>query len=169
MTAVASQRMSNVDAAWLGMDSPDNLMMVTAVLRLDRPVDRDRLRDVLARRLVERYPKFRLRPLPSGSPFEQPVWADDPEFTLDRHLVDADQVADDDGLAAVVSRLLSTPLDMRHSPWQFHVVSGLATVDGRAASALVVRLHHCIADGIALASVLLSLTDDDAVGGPGRC
>jgi hypothetical protein len=66
VTAVASQRMSNVDAAWLGMDSPDNLMMVTAVLRLDRPVDRERLRDVLARRLVERYPKFRLRPLPSG-------------------------------------------------------------------------------------------------------
>jgi hypothetical protein len=29
----------------------------------------------------------------------------------------------------------------------------------------VVRLHHCIADGIALASVLLSLTDDDAVVG----
>ena len=80
VTAVASQRMSNVDAAWLGMDSPDNLMMVTAVLRLDRPVDRERLLDVLARRLVARYPKFRLRPLPSGSPFEQPVWADDPDF-----------------------------------------------------------------------------------------
>ena len=74
---------------------------------------------VLTRRLVERYPKFRLRPLPSGSPFEQPVWADDPEFTLDRHLVDAGQVADDDDLAVVVSRLLSTPLDMHHSPWQF--------------------------------------------------
>ena len=165
VTVVPSRRMSNVDAAWLGMDSPDNLMMVTAVLRLDRPVDRERLRDVLAHRLVERYPKFRLRPLPSGSPFEQPVWADDPEFTLDRHLVDAGRVADDGGLGAVVSRLLSTPLDMRHSPWQFHVVSGLATVDGRAASALVVRLHHCIADGIALASVLLSLTDDEAVVG----
>jgi len=129
-TGLASQRMSNVDAAWLGMDSPDNLMMVTAVLRLDRPVDRERLLDVLARRLVERYPKFRLRPLPSGTPFEQPVWADDPEFTLDRHLVDAGQVADDDELAAVVSRLLSTPLDMLHSPWQFHVVSTPAGVGG---------------------------------------
>jgi WS/DGAT/MGAT family acyltransferase len=143
------------------MDSPDNLMMVTAVLRLGRPVDRARLAEVLSRRLVERYPKFRLRPLPSGSPFEQPVWADDPEFTLDRHLVDAGQVAEDGELAAVVSRLLSTPLDMRHSPWQFHVVSVPAEVGARAASALVVRLHHCIADGIALASVLLSLTDDD--------
>ncbi len=109
----------------------------------------------------ERYPKFRLRPLPSGSPFEQPVWADDPEFDLDRHLVDAGQAADDDELAALVSRLLSTPLDMHHSPWQFHVVSLPAAAGGRATSALVARLHHCIADGIALASVLLSLTDDD--------
>ena len=32
----APLRMSNVDAAWLGMDSPENLMMVTGVLRLDR-------------------------------------------------------------------------------------------------------------------------------------
>ena len=67
-----------------------------------------------------------------------------------------------------MSRLLSTPLDMHHSPWQFHVVSVPAAADGRATSALVARLHHCIADGIALASVLLSLTDDDAVVDP-RC
>jgi WS/DGAT/MGAT family acyltransferase len=100
--------------------------------------------------------------LPSGSPFEQPVWADDPEFSLDRHLVDAGQVADDDELAAVVNQLLSTPLDMHHSPWQFHVVLVPAADGRRATSALVARLHHCIADGIALASVLLSLTDDDA-------
>ena len=157
----APLRMSNVDAAWLGMDSPDNLMMVTAVLRLDRPLDEERLAAVLSHRLVAAYPKFGLRPLPSGSPFEQPVWVDDPDFDLSRHVVGAGAVADDDGLAALVSRLLGTPLDMRHSPWQFHLVSLPAPDGGDPTSALVARLHHCIADGIALASVLLSLTDDD--------
>ena len=153
--------MSNVDAAWLGMDAPDNLMMVTAVLWLDAPLDRDRLTEVLGHRLLARYPTFGMRPVPSGSPFEQPVWTDDPAFDLGRHVLDAGSVADDDELAGLVSRLLGTPLDMRHSPWQFHLVS-LPDLDGRGpTSAMVARLHHCIADGIALASVLLSLTDDD--------
>ncbi len=157
----APLRMSNVDAAWLGMDSPDNLMMVTAVLRLEDPADRSRLTEVFEHRLLARYPKFSMRPLPSGSPFEQPVWTDDPDFDLGRHLVDAGAVADDDGLAALVSDLLGTPLDMRHSPWQFHLVTVPASVGSGPTSALVARLHHCIADGIALASVLLSLTDDE--------
>ena len=157
----APLRMSNVDAAWLGMDSPDNLMMVTAVLRLAEPIDRDRLEEVFTKRLLARYPKFSMRPLPSGSPFEQPVWTDDPEFDLGRHLVDAGAVADDEELAGLVSTLLSTPLEMRHSPWQFHLVALPSPDASGPASALVARLHHCIADGIALASVLLSLTDDD--------
>lgn len=154
-------RMSNVDAAWLGMDSPDNLMMVTAVLHLDEPVDRDRLNSVLEHRLLARYPKFSMRPLPSRNPFEQPVWTTDPAFDLRRHVVDAGTCADDAALAGLVSDLLSRPLDMRHSPWQFHLVEIPAQGDGGwPTSAVVARLHHCIADGIALASVLLSLTDD---------
>ena len=151
--------MSNVDAAWLGMDSPDNLMMVTAVLHLDAPVDRERLAAVLRHRLVERFPKFSMRPLPSGSPFEQPVWTEDPDFDLDRHVVEAGTRVGDEGVAALVSELLGQPLDMRHSPWQFHLVD--VPADDGPRSALVARLHHCLADGIALASVLLSLTDDD--------
>ena len=156
----ATQRMSNVDAAWLGMDAPDNLMMVTAVLRFDEPLDVARLEAVLSHRLLARYPKFSMRALPSGSPLEQPVWADDPDFDLDRHVLDAGAVEGEQGLAAVVSDLLGTPLDMRHSPWQLHLVR-LRGDTGVPESAIVARLHHCIADGIALASVLLSLTDDD--------
>ncbi len=157
----APLRMSNVDAAWLGMDSPENLMMVTGVLRLDEEVDRPRLVEVIEHRLLAAYPKFSMRPLPSRTPFEQPVWTDDPDFDLARHVVDAGQVQGDDGLAGLVSGLLGRPLDMRHSPWQFHLVTLPPGEAGEPTSALVARLHHCIADGIALASVLLSLTDDD--------
>ncbi|HEU4913735.1 MAG TPA: wax ester/triacylglycerol synthase domain-containing protein, partial [Actinomycetes bacterium] len=154
-------RMSNVDAAWLGMDSPDNLMMVTAVLHLDEAVDRERLAQVIEHRLLSRFPKFSMRPLPSGSPFEQPVWTADPEFDLDRHVLEAGSCADDKEVAELVSDLLSRPLDMRHSPWQFHLVDRPSRWEGgRPKSAVVARLHHCLADGIALASVLLSLTDD---------
>ncbi len=157
----APVRMSNVDAAWLGMDSPENLMMVTGVLRLDEELDRARLLEVIGHRLLAAYPKFSMRPLPSGTPFEQPVWTDDPDFDLTRHVLDAGRVDDDSGLAALVSGLLGQPLDMRHSPWQFHLVTVPSSAAGELTTAVVARLHHCIADGIALASVLLSLTDDD--------
>ncbi len=153
--------MSNVDAAWLGMDSPENLMMVTGVLRLDEELDQARLVEVINHRLLAAFPKFSMRPLPSGSPFEQPVWVDDPGFDLGRHVLVAGRVEGDAGLAHLVSGLLGRPLDMRHSPWQFHLVTVPATDGGVPTSAVVARLHHCIADGIALASVLLSLTDDD--------
>ena len=63
-----------------------------------------------------------MRPLPSGSPLEQPVSTEDPDFDLDRHVVEAGTRVGDEGVAALVSELLGRPLDMRHSPWQFHLV-----------------------------------------------
>jgi WS/DGAT/MGAT family acyltransferase len=84
------------------------------------------------------------------------VWSDDPGFDLDDHLVRTTLSTDgEQGLADLGSNLLGTPLDMTRSPWQFHLVDGPA-----GGSTVVARLHHCIADGIALASVLLSLTDE---------
>lgn len=153
--------MSSVDAAWLGMDSPDNLMMVTGVMRLDERLDRDRLLRVLEDRLLARYPKFTMRAVPSRAPFEAPVWAVDPDFDLGRHVVTADPIHSDAEITGLVSRLLGAPLDMRHAPWQFHLVDVTAGPDGvRPRTAVVARLHHCLADGMALASVLLSLTDE---------
>lgn len=145
--------MSAADAAWLGVEAPDNPMVVTAVLRFGGPVDWELFSDLVGTRMVGRYPAFRRRVLPSTRPFGRPVWADEPDFDLARHL---QQVPDDEqSLTALVGRLLGTPLDMTRSPWQFHLI------DGRGTGATVIaRIHHCIADGLALASVLLSLADE---------
>jgi WS/DGAT/MGAT family acyltransferase len=58
-------------------------------------------------------------------------------------------------LQDLVSDLASTPLDPGTPRWQFHLVEGYR---GRR-SALVVRVHHCYADGAALMQVLLALTE----------
>ena len=44
MAAKHSERLSNVDTAWLRMEDPTNLMMVTGVLVFDRPLNFERLR-----------------------------------------------------------------------------------------------------------------------------
>jgi WS/DGAT/MGAT family acyltransferase len=50
--------------------------------------------------------------------------------------------------------MLSTPLDFSKPLWQFHLVE-----DYKGGSAIILRIHHCYADGIALIHVLLSMTD----------
>ncbi len=146
--------MSAADAVWLGLDSPDNLMMVTAVLRFAEPVDWEQFTATVWERLLARFPKFGWRALPSSSPFESPVWSDDTDIDLDAHLVRTDLPPGEAPLTALVSDLLGRPLDMARSPWQLHLVD-----QPGEGSSVIARLHHCIADGISLASVLLSLTD----------
>ena len=63
-----------------------------------------------------------------------------------------------DALKAYVGELCSAPLNPSRPLWQFHLFEDFET--GR--SALVARIHHCIADGIALISVMLSITDGGA-------
>ncbi len=147
------ERMSSVDHAWLRMDSPRNMMMIVGVWVVDAPI---RYED-LARRLKDRllsFDRFRQKVVDEVS---GAWWVDDDDFRLERHLktVTLPAPGGDEELRALVGRLASRPLDPRHPLWQFHIVEGY---DG--SSAIVVRIHHCIADGVALVRVSLSLTDE---------
>jgi diacylglycerol O-acyltransferase len=151
--------MGLADAAWLGLDRPEHLMVVTVVLRLGTRVELDAVRELAADRLVSRYPKFRQRPVRSRWPLVPPSWRDDPGFTIANHVTEGELAAPTTGgteaaLMAYAGELMGTPLDLEHAPWT------LTLVQLGDRSALLARLHHCLADGIALAGVLLSLVDD---------
>jgi WS/DGAT/MGAT family acyltransferase len=141
---------------WLNMDRPTNLMVIDAVLWFDGPLDWARLARVVERRLLDRFPVFRQRPVRSllGS-----SWVDDPDFELSRHLVRATLPApgDHDALERFVEARMQEPLDREHPMWRFHLVDGLRG----GGSAVMARFHHSLADGMALAEVLLSLTDEE--------
>jgi len=147
------QRMRHADAAWLRMDSPTNLMVVNSVMWFDGPLDEDVLRTVIQQRLVDRFPRFRQRVAEEGGIW----WEDDPDFDLSRHLRRAalPAPARRRELEAFVAARLVEPLDREHPLWEVHLIDGYY-----GGSALVFRMHHCIADGIALTRVLLSMTDD---------
>ncbi len=142
--------LSNVDAAWLKMEDPTNLMMVTGVLTFDKPLDMDRLRTLIETRLLP-FERFRQRVVKPSVPMAPPYWETDPTFHIDAHLhrIALPHPRDKSALQYLVSDLMSTPLDFSKSPWQFHVVDGY--YDG---GALIGRLHHCMADGMALVGVL---------------
>ncbi|HLN76416.1 MAG TPA: wax ester/triacylglycerol synthase family O-acyltransferase [Nocardioidaceae bacterium] len=144
-----------VDTIWLNMDRANNLMVIESLMFLDGPVDWDRLLTTYARRMLDRYPVFHQRPVMSMAHVTPPHWEDDPDFDLDRHVTRAVlERGDDADLQHYIEQRLSVPFDRRHPLWEVHFIDGY---DG--GSVVFSRLHHALADGIALTQVMLSLTD----------
>lgn len=145
-----------VDTIWLNMDRPNNLMVIDSLMFLEGPVDWDRLVETMSARLVDRYPVFRQRAVLSPTHVGPPHWEDDPHFDLARHVVRSTlDGGDDAAVQRYVAEHSSAPLDRAHPLWQLHLLDGYD--DG---AVVFTRLHHSLADGIALARVLLSMTDD---------
>lgn len=152
------ERMSKVDTAWLRMDSPSNLMMIVGVWILKPALSQAALAERITERLLP-YRRFRqiAREDAAGA-----AWVDDPDFRLERHLAthrlkrtrgQSAQAA----LQARVAELAMQPLDHAHPLWRFELIE-----QHEGGSALIARIHHCIADGIALISVMMSLVDGGA-------
>jgi WS/DGAT/MGAT family acyltransferase len=148
------ERMSAVDTAWLRMDRPTNLMMIVGVWVLDEPLEFDRFRQLIAERFL-RFERFRQRPVDDGA---GAAWELDHDFDLDSHVrrIALPEPAGKAELESLVSDLAGAKLDPRRPLWQFQLVENYTT-----GAAVVMRIHHCYADGIALTRVLLSLTDTE--------
>lgn len=156
------RRMSRVDSAWLHMDTPTNLMMIVGILTFDEVVDWDRIRDIVRERLLGRYDRFRMRPDNPHKTVGTTFWETDPNFDLENHIVhlrlpDGDPQRQLEELAGVT---MSEQIDPTHPLWHLTFIENYG-----AGCAIVVRMHHAIADGITLARILISLTDPDAEGG----
>ena len=151
-TRIRKSPMSRVDTAWLRMERPTNLMMITGVMMFETPLDIKTLRKVIETKFLA-YPRFRQKAVdtPTGA-----FWQDDADFDLEWHirLTALPGKGGKRELERLTSQLASTPLDQTKPLWQFHLVEKFG-----GGSALISRIHHCYADGIALVQVLLSLTE----------
>lgn len=146
------ESMSKVDAAWLRMEQATNLMMITGVMIFRGRLDVERFKRTLIERFLT-YRRFNQKAVdvPSG-----PYWEFDPDFDINTHVrvTALPGKAGKAELEHLTSELASTPLDASKPRWDFHVVENYDR-----GTALISRIHHCYADGIALIQVLLSLTD----------
>lgn len=150
------------DAAWWHMDREANRLVVTSVMWFDEPLDAGAVRAVLRDRLLTTYPRFSQRVVESP----RGVWWEDVDEDADTliaaHLVEAKLPAPGGmpELQSFVSTVVNRRLDGDRPLWQAYLLGGFRGTG----AALVTRIHHCVADGIALARVLLSLTDDATSG-----
>lgn len=150
-----TKQMSPVDSAWLHMEDPTNLMMVTGVSLLEKPVDYERFRKTLEVRLLS-LDRFTMRIVESRLPVGTPHWEVDPNFDLDAHIhrVALPEPGDIVELQRFVSDIASTPLDFSKPLWHMHLVE-----NALGGMAVVMRFHHCIGDGTAMNAVMYRLMD----------
>jgi diacylglycerol O-acyltransferase len=145
------------DAIWL-QDTATNLMVINGIFVLDR-IDIATLRRTFQERVIEaaggEYGRFRERVTHAGGRW---YWEDDPAFDIARHIVAAEEpgLRTTPGLRRFVGLEASKPLPGDRPLWQFQVVEEFE--DGT--SACLVRLHHCIGDGMALVSVIFHLMEE---------
>ena len=151
----AAERMSRVDTAWLRMDNEVNLMLIVGVWLLTPAITLGALRERVADKLLK-YERFRHKAVTDAMGAQ---WVPDPEFDLARHVLATPLrrrrgESERQALQRLCGELATTPLDPARPLWQFLLVERY-----EGGSALVARIHHCIGDGIALMSVMMSITD----------
>jgi diacylglycerol O-acyltransferase len=163
MLGLSGERMSKVDTAWLRMDSQSNLMMINGVWTLSPGVTWQALCERVQQRLLQ-YPRFHQRVVEDAA---GATWVEDRHFDIAAHVL-RETLPRRPGqsmqraLQDRVGELAMQPLDPRRPLWQMHLVEDFVGDDGQRGSALIVRIHHCIADGIALIAVTMSLVDGGA-------
>ena len=150
------ERMSGVDTAWLRMEHPTNLMMIVGIMVFTEKLDFKKVQATLEQRFLS-YARFTQKAVqdPTGA-----WWEDDKNFDIRNHIKKAKLPgrAGKKELQDYVSQMASEGLDFTKPLWQFHVVENYHG----GGTALLTRIHHCYADGIALISVMLSMTADTA-------
>jgi WS/DGAT/MGAT family acyltransferase len=130
-------------------------MMIVGVWLLDSAISLETLRERIETRLLK-YERFRYKAVADATGAS---WVEDAGFDINRHVV-LEKIrrrrgqSEREALQQRCGRLAVTRLDPQHPLWQFHLVEHY-----EGGCAVIVRIHHCIGDGIALISVMNSITD----------
>jgi diacylglycerol O-acyltransferase / wax synthase len=152
MGALPTRAMTRADHAWLRMDRPENLMVIHLALVFSAYLSRGDVREKLQSRLTLHH-QFTHR---VEHHWLRAQWVPDAAFSVDRHL-DELHLPPGSGateLKAWMSGEACKPLANDRPLWKATLVH---EVGGR--SALVMRVHHSLADGVSLMDLISRMTD----------
>ena len=155
------ERLSALDATFLDVEAKTAPRHVGAALLFDaRPLtlehgglDIERLTRYTAAAL-DSIPRYRQR-VEWVPGLRHPVWVDDQRFNMHFHLrhTRLPMPGDERSLKRLVGRLFSQHLDRSRPLWEFWVVEGVEN----DRFALIVKVHHCMVDGVAGVQLLEAL------------
>lgn len=146
--------MSVVDTAWLRMDTADNLMVINGVMEFESSLSRADLVRLFSERLLTKAPRFGTKPVKDQGRY---FWEAMPEMDWDYHASIRTLPAGDDAdrlLQETCSLMAAETLDQTRPLWRFYLVESYK--DG---CALLFKIHHSYADGMALISTMDAIAD----------
>ncbi|MHB8719173.1 MAG: WS/DGAT/MGAT family O-acyltransferase [Candidatus Dormibacteria bacterium] len=159
-----AQKLTPLDASFLHLETPRTHMHIGGVAVFDpSPLGTGRaLYDGLVKVIAPRLdlmPRYRQKLAFVPLSLDTPVWVDDPDFEMRRHLLRAalPKPGGDHEMQELVGRIFSRPLDRRRPLWEITVVEGLP--EGRWA--LITKTHHAMVDGISGVELFTVLLDVD--------
>lgn len=156
------QRLTGLDAGFLYMETPTAGMHVAGLAIVDPsevpgdwdPVDR--IKEVIRGRL-HLAPPFRRRLVEVPLGLHHPLWIEDPDFDLDRHVrhIAVPPPGGPRELAELTAHLTSIQLDRSRPLWELWVIEGLE--NGHIA--FLTKVHHAAIDGASGNQLTVSLYD----------
>jgi len=157
-----SRRLSGVDAAFLYLERREIPLAIAGVFILDGPIPFDEFVATIDSKL-HLIPRYRQVVVPPPFNLGHPTWEDYQRFDLRDHIhhVDLPAPGGEPELEALAGRLFSQVMDRNKPLWEIYVVDGLS--GGRGA--LIARVHHALADGIAgaaLLKIMFATTPEDS-------
>jgi diacylglycerol O-acyltransferase / wax synthase len=159
------QRLSGLDASFLYLETAAQPLHVCSILELDTSTmpggyTFDRLRDELSLR-TKAMPQFREKLADSRFNLDHPVWVDDKDFDVDRHLhrIGLPSPGGRRELAEICAHIASLPLDRSRPLWEKWVIENVAGTDPHEGGRLVVmtKVHHACVDGVTGANLMSQL------------
>ena len=152
------ERASSADLAFLAMEAGKAPQQFAAILLLEPSgnFSLPRLRQVISERILA-IPRLRQRLIKVPVGCGHPVWVDDRDFDIDHHVrsVSCRPPGDERALFDTALSMIMEPLPRKAPLWSVVLITELA--DGRAA--VVVVLHHVLADGLGGLNVLAAIID----------
>ncbi|MDZ4267084.1 MAG: wax ester/triacylglycerol synthase family O-acyltransferase [Mycobacterium sp.] len=176
------QRLSGLDASFLYLETAAQPLHVCSILELDTSTTPggytfDRLRDGLELR-IKAMPEFREKLADNRFNLDHPVWVEDKDFDVDRHLhrIGLPSPGGRNELAEICGHIASLPLDRTRPLWEMWVIENVGGTDAHDGGriAVMTKVHHASVDGVTGANLMSQLcsTEPDApppdpVDGPG--
>lgn len=164
------QRLSGLDASFLYLETSSQPMHVCSIMELDTSTmpgsyTFDRLHDALSLR-IKAMPEFREKLANSPLNLDHPVWVDDTNFDVDRHLhrIGLPPPGGRAELSEICGHIASLPLDRSRPLWEMWVIEGVAGTDchGGGRLAVMTKVHHAGVDGVTGANLMSQLCTTEA-------
>lgn len=164
------QRLSGLDASFLYLETAAQPLHVCSILEIDSTTipggyTFDRLREALTQR-IKAMPEFREKLSDNRLNLDHPVWVEDKEFDVDRHLhrIGLPSPGGRAEIGEICGHIAALTLDRSRPLWEMWVIENVAGTDENEGGRLAVltKVHHACVDGVTGANLMSQLCTTEA-------